>query len=82
LNIKSGHSVYLSRNELKNQQFLVNYRKRFRIFLFTNSEDMTKEEFLKIVDSGNSKDYSNNAEFISIDKQVSEEYRQQRENQF
>jgi hypothetical protein len=82
LNIKSGHSVYLSRNELKNQQFLVNYRKRFRIFLFTNTEDMTKEEFLKIVDSGNSKDYSNNSEFISIDKQVSEEYRQQRENQF
>jgi hypothetical protein len=42
---------------------------------------MTKEEFLKIVDSGNSKDYSNNVEFISIAKQVSEEYKQQRENQ-
>ena len=57
------------------------YRKKFRIFVFTNTEDMTKEEFLKIVDSGNSKDYSNNAEFISIAKQVSEEYKQQRESQ-
>ena len=42
---------------------------------------MTKEEFLKIVDSGNSKDYSNNDEFISIAKQVIKEYKQQRENQ-
>jgi len=37
---------------------------------------MTKEEFYKIVDSGDSKNYSNNPEFISFAKQAKEEYNQ------
>lgn len=31
---------------------------------------MTKEEFFKIVDSGDSENYSNNPEFISFSKQA------------
>jgi 23S rRNA G2069 N7-methylase RlmK/C1962 C5-methylase RlmI len=37
---------------------------------------MTKEEFFKIVDSGDSESYSNNPEFISFAKQAKEEYNQ------
>ena len=37
---------------------------------------MTKEEFFKIVDAGDSENYSNNPEFISFAKQAKEEYNQ------
>jgi len=43
---------------------------------------MTKEEFFKIVDSGDSENYPNNPEFISfvhfLSKQTKEEYNQSR----
>jgi len=37
---------------------------------------MTKEEFFKIIDSGDSKSYLNNPEFISFAKQAKEEFEQ------
>ena len=37
---------------------------------------MTKEEFYKIVDAGDSESYSNNPEFISFAKQAKEEHNQ------
>lgn len=41
---------------------------------------MTREEFFKIVDSGNIQNYSNNTEFIALAKQVSQEYDQEKLN--